>query len=145
MQPDYTSLILSQFTAKYDINPDAGCWDWISTLQSGRYPVFFSRHYYPAHRFAYKAFIAPIPSGMTLTRLCGNHLCVNPDHMKIIELRGNGRGAVLHDALEARGTCAQGHPLSEYVTYNGIRSCPACNRDRVRARYQRKKAATSDA
>ncbi len=46
----------------------------------------------------------------------------------------------LHLQLELRGTCAQGHPLSDYVTdKRGKRYCPSCARAKNLANYHRNK------
>lgn len=38
-----------------------------------------------AHRAAYRAFFGSIPKGRTVVQGCGLPLCINPEHLKLVE------------------------------------------------------------
>jgi len=38
-----------------------------------------------AHRASYQAFIGPIPPRGQVTQTCGNRLCINPDHLELMD------------------------------------------------------------
>jgi hypothetical protein len=38
-----------------------------------------------AHRASYAAFVAPIPDGAIIRQSCGNRLCINPEHLEIVD------------------------------------------------------------
>lgn len=37
-----------------------------------------------AHRFAYAAFVAPVPQGLTIEHTCRCTSCVNPEHLTLL-------------------------------------------------------------
>ncbi len=62
---------------------DSGCWEWTSHRNGKGYGRFWfnGRNEY-AHRFAYFAFIGPIPDGLTIHHTCTNTACVRPGHLE---------------------------------------------------------------
>ena len=107
------------------------CWLW-KRSGSDRYGrMSIGDHFVSAHRWAYEAFVGPIPEGMQLDHLCRQSRCVNPNHLEPVTprenlLRGDGR-----PGINARKThCKQGHAFDEFNTYwlpNGKgRACKAC-------------------
>ena len=72
------------------IDPDSGCWLWrgqISNSGDGR--IMFSgadgRAMESAHRASYLAFVGPIPDGTFIRQSCGNRLCINPEHLEVMQ------------------------------------------------------------
>ena len=53
-----------------------------------------------AHRLAYELRVGPIAEGMTLDHLCGNRLCVRPDHLEPVS-----RGENVRRALKGKPRC----------------------------------------
>lgn len=116
----------------------------------GEYGYFYFRgRMVYAHRWAYEAFIGPIPDGLTIDHLCRNTLCVNPAHLEAVPhivnvQRGNGQKHTPIQASKA-GTCKRGHLWSldnSYIDSRGRFRCRVCQAERMRRfRVQRR---TSD-
>jgi hypothetical protein len=76
-----------RFWLRVGPHDEAGaCWLWHGTTSRG-YGYFESyasgsRVRMTAHRFAYEAFVGPIPVGLELDHLCRIRNCVNPAHME---------------------------------------------------------------
>lgn len=66
-------------TAGYRIDPDTGCWNWTGAKVRGGYGGHGSGR---AHRVAWELLVGAIPEGHDLHHLCGNRLCVNPEHLE---------------------------------------------------------------
>lgn len=104
-----------------------------------------------AHRVAYLLVRGDIPDGLHLDHLCRNRACVNPDHLEPVTVTENNRRSAEFLRTQ-RGTCANGHPLSEsffrVTSRNGRprRSlrCRLCHRAEY-ARYAHKVSAPSAA
>lgn len=72
---------LARFNERWNVGD--GCWIWASTMGNG-YGLFKwggVSHYRPAHRFAYEAFIGPVPEGRQVVHTCENRDCVYPGHL----------------------------------------------------------------
>lgn len=129
---------VARFFAKVDITE--ACWVWTAGLKPPGYGRFFpvgGRGTTLAARWAYHAFVGPIPDEMTVDHLCFNPPCVNPDHLRLLtrpENCGNLR--------KARAThCLRGHAFTADNTIrksNGTRRCRACQPILIAARKARK-------
>lgn len=67
-----------------------GCWQLRG--QSSGYARFkLAGYWVRAHRFAYAAFVAPVPAGLQLDHVCANPSCVRPAHLEPVTRRENAR------------------------------------------------------
>ena len=112
---------------------DIGCWYWQGAV-SGSYGNF--RGETTAHRFAYEDRVGPIPEDLHIDHLCGNRLCVRPDHLEAVTQAENNRRAA-----RPHSSCHRGHPFTSenvYVNSQGNRMCRTCSSARNRRYYRRK-------
>lgn len=68
----------AHFWSKVKIGGSAMCWWWQGHTANG-YGRFRGER---AHRYAYQQLKGEIPEGLMIRHLCGNKLCVNPDHLE---------------------------------------------------------------
>jgi len=79
-------------------DPSSGCWLWRGQISNSGYGRMMVRQasgnkMESAHRASYTAFVAPIPDGAIIRQRCGNRLCVNPEHLEIIDQEWVGKPA----------------------------------------------------
>ena len=70
--------------------PSSGCWLWRGQISNSGYRRLMIRQasgnkIESAHRASYAAFVAPLPDGAIVRQRCGNRLCVNPEHLEIVD------------------------------------------------------------
>mgnify|MGYP000700496430 CR=1 FL=1 len=92
-------------TAKYRkrfylkvIDTPSGCHQWTGAVSSnGRGMVSARQMTYSAHRVAWMIQHGqPIPDKLTIDHLCYNGLCVNPDHLELVDFSENTRRRIEH-------------------------------------------------
>lgn len=112
-----------------------GCWLWTASLDKRGYGQFGvgtreRSKTVRAHRFAYEDAVGPIPEGLTLDHLCGQHACVRPSHLEPVTTQINTRrwaDTITH--------CPQGHEYTEanlVKSKTGWRGCRECANARQR-------------
>ena len=129
---------------RYAADHPHGCWLWPFPP---RRPNSYARmtdetqRTQTAHRAVYEMLVGPIPAGITLHHLCGVKVCVNPAHMELLtQTEHNRRHPTIPSTSNATKThCLRGHEFTPENTYHDRkgRQCKTCNRERMRARYQR--------
>jgi len=123
------------------VNKTDTCWLWTAATARG-YGLYWSgEKNVLAHRLAYVAATDTEPA--MLDHTCRVRACVNPDHLRPIDCRGNllASPITLATANAAKTHCPKGHEYTEENTYrypDGRRRCRTCNRDEARE-YQRRK------
>ena len=129
--------------------PDLGpCWLWLGTLTKGYGHFRVGSRLRYAHRVAYELCVGPIQQDLQSDHLCRVSRCVNPNHLEPVTSAENCRRGLGPSAsgsrMLAKTHCPQGHPYAGenlYARPNGARVCRACNRERDRLRWARRKAA----
>ena len=84
-----------------------------------------------AHRYAYEHEHGAIPVGLQLDHLCRVTLCVNPNHLEIVDQAENNRRSVSPSSLNMKkDRCKRGHLFTEETTYRNAdkRICVPCRR-----------------
>lgn len=76
----------------YAIDATTGCWVWQrSTCFQGYGQVWSNGKLQRAHRLFYEQHRGPIPERLQIDHLCGNRLCVNPEHLEPVTAIENTR------------------------------------------------------
>lgn len=122
----------ARFWSKVDASGD--CWGWTAARTSNGYGYYkFDGRMVRAHRHAWETLVGPIPDGLQIDHLCRYKVCVNPDHLRVVDNRANQlAGYRSPTARNARKThCANGHLLSGsnlviQVSPQYARLCRAC-------------------
>ena len=126
--------------------PPGKCWEWVGAAGGKgehRYGVFQNT---TAHRWNY-ARIHGDPGDLVVDHLCGNKMCVNPDHLEAVTQRENLLRSpnTLNSKNAAKTHCKDGHEFTEENTYisptNGQRVCRTCRREWKRRADRQKKIA----
>jgi hypothetical protein len=119
----------ASYLAERTMRTQDGCAIWLLTPDNqgyGRAKIQGSRP--TAHRLSYEVYVEPVNDGWDVHHLCGNRLCVNPEHL--IQLSHSDHAS----QRTWRPThCKHGHPFDEantYVTRVGKHQCRACDRGR---------------
>ncbi len=71
-------------------DPGSGCWWWRGQISNSGYGRIMlsgpdGRAMESAHRASYLTFVGPIPEGTFIRQSCGNRLCVNPEHLEMLQ------------------------------------------------------------
>lgn len=121
------------------VEPTGFCWSWTGALSDTGYgSIGADGITKSAHRVAYELLIGPVPEGLHVDHLCRRRLCVNPDHLELVEPGENTRRGLQG---RMRTHCVNGHPRTEKNTYvdkkTGWRKCRICHRERARRRREK--------
>lgn len=127
-----------------------GCWVWSGAVRGYGYGSFWNgEKNVRAHRFAYEAFVGPVPADLELDHLCRNRACVNPTHLEPVTGAENTRRACskFHETH-----CSHGHELTPENTrlerggtYRRCRQCECETKRRLRVRSRVELATTGRA
>lgn len=74
--------------APFEVDPESGCWVWTGRTIRGIYGLWQDT---TAHRAIWRESGRELPDGLDLHHTCPNKLCVNPDHMELVEAREHRR------------------------------------------------------
>lgn len=71
---------------------DTGCWIWKGQISNSGYGRIMEMQedkrtkMISAQTASYQAFIGPVPQGNLVKQSCGNRLCINPEHLELLEV-----------------------------------------------------------
>ena len=81
-----------RFDAKWQENPETGCWDWTGSRSNNGYGGIWScGKMLKAHRVSHELYKGPIPPGMDICHECHRKCCVNPEHLHVGTRKDNIR------------------------------------------------------
>lgn len=107
---------------------DDGCWVWQGYVQKKRgLPIYCEGRSKRASatKASFEAYVGPVSDGLSVKPMCGNKLCVNPEHLELVN---HGREM---NPNSNKKTCVHGHSLADaYVLKNGHRRCRTCDKIR---------------
>ena len=122
--------------------PNSGCWLWEGAIDGSGYGIIGRKGTtLKVHRLAWEAANGQIiPEGMRICHRCDVPACCNPNHLflgtqqdNVTDMINKGRfkGGSSLNALKTH--CPYGHAYTpeNTMTYNGMRSCRQCNRERA--------------
>lgn len=117
---------------KAKVKVQANCWIWTGALNYGGLPRFrIDGSDTTVAKMMLGIFQEVVPSGTRVKAICGNRLCVNPDHLKVGRAsnkaaRTHGKGPWKHEA------CPRGHASADHAFINddGKVDCKVCCRIR---------------
>ena len=87
MTPQQNQLLV--MTRRLD---DSGCWIWHGQISNSGYGRLKQRQpdksvkMVSAQSASYKAFIGQLPDGFLVKQICGNRLCINPEHLELMKV-----------------------------------------------------------
>jgi len=91
MKQDMTSQ-QKQLFDKVIVLDDSACWVWQGQISNSGYGRLnlpqqdSSVKMVSAQSASYLAFLGTIPDGYLVKQRCGNRLCINPEHLELIEV-----------------------------------------------------------
>ena len=71
---------------------DSGCWVWQGQVSNSGYGRLQQVQddkkvkMVSAQSASYRAFIGSVPDGCLVKQGCGNRLCINPDHLELMQV-----------------------------------------------------------
>jgi len=72
---------------------DSGCWIWQGLVSNSGYGRIMQAQenkvvqMVSAQSASYRAFVGLIPDGCLVKQHCGNRLCINPDHLELMQVK----------------------------------------------------------
>ena len=124
------------------------CWNWCGYISHGYGKFYINRREFNAHRVSYDIFIGFNKLDTVIDHICMNKKCVNPDHLREVEIRTNTLENSNCDAvLKSKQThCKNGHRFTidntivSYGKQGGLRrNCRTCSDNTKREWYKRNK------
>ena len=130
-----STMTLDRFMRK--VHKTDSCWLWAGGLANGGYGLCCVNYRnYNAHKASYLLHFGmdSVPDGHDVHHLCGVPLCVNPDHLEVMEHVAHMQHS--QEEKKSKTHCPHGHAYEGanlYVAPNGTRKCKTCRKARFQA------------
>lgn len=112
------------------IRKDESCWTWIGSLTKNGYgTICINGSNFLAHRVSYTIHKGKAENFKVIDHICRNRLCVNPEHLRMVDHRTNAIENSEKEDLRKRVLCKAGHEFNEkntYINKYGGRQCRIC-------------------
>lgn len=137
--------------SKIKIDEKTQCWNWTGWIHNpgGYGKITMGKKDYLAHRCSYDLFVGIKEDYTVIDHICMNKICINPDHLREVDVRTNTLENSRGDAVKkkAQTHCINGHEFTPENTkptptgpYGGLRrTCKKCCAIRNSNWYQKKK------
>ncbi len=123
---------------------DTPCWLWAGWHNDMGYPyIRYGGRDQPAHRVIHALLTGEDLTGLDRDHVCRVVACVRPDHGEAVSHAENMRRLAQHQKTCRRAGHDWTNPRNVITRPNGNRYCGECNRQDLRARYARRKAASA--
>ena len=127
--PNYEELSQARFSLY--VHKTNSCWIWTGSINKNGYGQFhYQRKTWRVHRLLYTWKKGIVPLDKELHHTCQNKICVNPDHLELINKIDHSKyhGQIREKADE----CPQGHQFNEKNTGRSKsgRYCRICTNQR---------------
>lgn len=106
----------------------SGCWEWQGYIDRNGYgKVYDKKQLSWVHRVAYSHYVGQIPARHEVHHLCGNTICMNPDHLEAVTKAEHAfrhvqmNGGLLRQK-EAAHLRESGMTFSEIAEFFGLQS-----------------------
>jgi len=92
MKQEMTAQQKQLFEMTTQLN-DSGCWVWQGQVSNSGYGRLKQAQenksvlMVSAQSASYRAFIDSIPDGCLVKQHCGNRLCINPNHLELMQVK----------------------------------------------------------
>lgn len=77
------SPLWDRIKSEVKLNGTTGCWEWQGYCKGGRGVIGWDQNMYYVNYIAFRLF-KELPSGTDLAIACGNDLCCNPKHQRVV-------------------------------------------------------------
>ena len=113
------------------------CWVFLGCKDSSGYGnIGNNGKTISAHRASYELYRGQIPKDKQIDHICGNRLCINPQHLDLVTAkenvrRGRQKFTCVPHPKPLRTHCMKGHPYSGanlFIDTNKQRRCMICKR-----------------
>lgn len=121
-----TDRQFNNFQKKID-KKENGCWEWQGKLD-GNYPITvlctnYKRKKYFTHRLSYLLFVGTIPDKYLVKQVCGNQICINPEHLQSMSVKDSNVGSLSHLGVAITITEDQYQSFLTKILKNPVTKC----------------------
>lgn len=112
-----------RFFKKIKIDPDTGCWNWLSSTIKNGYGTFgIGGKPFLAHRVSYHLAGKELDPFKVLDHRCKNRICVNPKHLNQVSRKENNteNSAGMGALNKYKTHCNNGHAFTKENTTNKV-------------------------